>query len=672
MLSHSASIRNRRSGEKGNVLTLSLVVVIITAGFSTALLTLGVSTQQTATINAKRLTARSLAEGAVELGKNWCQTQFANQNGAAVEAAAVTSYSQLTNPAVWTNVTVSGYAARFALVRVTPTLNPTPTGSSPVQYVSSPSGYSVDGTDGVRSFHYTYAIYGRAEYTPKTKEGDTKTVQAQASQIIETKVTPLFQYAVFYNQDLEILPGPNMTLTGRVHSNRDMYLGSGATLTMSTDYVRAVGKMYRRRKDNNTASTGTVLIKNLAKMSDADASNDFTFTLPNGSSSASKMFSKAELASLGISTPWGFDSTFGGYDYNSNGSLNDGPDWKPWGPQAMAFWGGTVQTSDMDVPFATPPQQNTTIDPYTPKAGGDYEKDAFGNYYQVPVGTGSYAKGYFHSKAGIAIVNGTVYANDGTNVTSALLPGTITSTSIYDAREKKSVPQVKVDVALLKASLAQTGSGSALTKLKASWNGLIFATNTSATSSSPQGVLLANGSELPDQPGTNAKIGLTVASNLPVYIQGDYNTKVNGISSPTNDPAYRKPAAVIGDAVNLLSNAWTNSKTSSNGLPIASPTTFNTAMIAGNTESVPPSQYSGGLENLPRFHENWSGKNATIAGSFVNLWKSKIATGQWVYGGNVYQAPNRIWDFDPNYKNYTKIPPFTPLVVEVHEVFTQQ
>jgi len=30
---------------------------------------------------------------------------------------------------------------------------------------------------------------------------------------------PVFQVAIFYNVDLEVEPGPNMTVTGRVHSN---------------------------------------------------------------------------------------------------------------------------------------------------------------------------------------------------------------------------------------------------------------------------------------------------------------------------------------------------------------------------------------------------------------------------------------------------------------------
>ncbi|MBI3819737.1 MAG: hypothetical protein HY286_13660 [Planctomycetes bacterium] len=650
---------------------VTLVVLFAVAGFSLAMLMMSSAGQRTSIVNSKKYSAQALADAAVEVGKNWCQTQWANQSGTAVSAMAADNLNALQNPAKWNIISISGYAARWALIKVNPTLSPTPNGSSPCQYVTGTNGWYADGTDGVRTFHYTYAVYGRAEFTTKQSAGDVNSIAAQSSQIIENQVTPLFQYAVFYNSDLEILPGPNMTLTGRVHSNRDMYLGCGGTMTLATNYVRAVGKLYRKRKDDGTVTAGTVLVQNMAKLGDSDPTNDYNTTLPNGTGSQAKIFSKADMAALGINTAEGFDSTFGGYDYNGNGVLTDASDWNNWGAQAMSLYGGTVQTSDMQVPAAQPPQQNLTLDPFVAKTGGDYDVDSSGNYYAVTPGTGNYTKGYLHSKAGLIIKNGVAYAPDGTVLTTALKSGTITSISIWDARENKSVPQVKVDVALLKQSLEQSGSTGTLGTLKNSWNGLLYITDMTATTTSLKGVLLANGTELPNNPITSAKQGLTLASNLPVYVQGDYNTKVNGNTSATNDPAFRKPASIIADAVNLLSNSWNNTKTSGSSLPTASNTTFNTAMIAGNVVTA-GTKYSGGLENLPRFHEDWSNKNATIAGSFVNLWASKLAKGAWLYGPPVYNAPNRLWDFDPNYKDFTKIPPFTPLVVNIKEVSTQQ
>jgi hypothetical protein len=121
-----------------------------------------------------------------------------------------------------------------------------------------------------------------------------------------------------------------------------------------------------------------------------------------------------------------------------------------------------------------------------------------------------------------------------------------------------------------------------------------------------------------------------VVSENSLYIQGDYNT-VNKVG-----------ASVIADAVNLLSNSWNDSKTKGN-LPTASNTTYNVAMISGNLNTVTNGQYNGGLENLPRFHENWTGKQATITGSLVNTWTSQFATGTWAIGGDRYTAPNRVW-----------------------------
>lgn len=42
---------------------------------------------------------------------------------------------------------------------------------------------------------------------------------------IKNRLIPLFQFAAFYKDDLEIFPGANMTLSGPVHTNADLYIG---------------------------------------------------------------------------------------------------------------------------------------------------------------------------------------------------------------------------------------------------------------------------------------------------------------------------------------------------------------------------------------------------------------------------------------------------------------
>ena len=74
--------------------------------------------------------------------------------------------------------------------------------------------------------------------------------------------------------------------------------------------------------------------------------------------------------------------------------------------------------------------------------------------------------------------------------------------------------------------------------------------------------------------------------------------------------------------------------------------------------------YSGGLENYPRFLEDWSGKNFTYNGSMVVMFPSRYATSWWVgpSATSYYQAPWRVWAFDKNYLSLQKLPPCTPQV----------
>ena len=148
-------------------------------------------------------------------------------------------------------------------------------------------------------------------------------------------------------------------------------------------------------------------------------------------------------------------------------------------------------------------------------------------------------------------------------------------------------------------------------------------------------------------------VGVSVVSNCPVYVHGDFNT-VN-----------KKACAVMTDTINLLSSAWNFAKGPGQTVSAHS-TTFNLAMITGNKATV-TGGYNGGFENLPRFHENWSGKNAEITGSFVNTWRSQIATGNWVYGGAWYSAPNRIWSYESMF-DQGRLPPFTPMVIETERL----
>ncbi len=95
--------------------------------------------------------------------------------------------------------------------------------------------------------------------TSSVRGGDNSAAKIVA--VVKDIMIPLFQFGIFYEDDLEILPGADMAFTGgRIHSNSDIYLNpDGATLSIDS-LVTTAGNMYRRRK-GSTGSDGTVRIK---------------------------------------------------------------------------------------------------------------------------------------------------------------------------------------------------------------------------------------------------------------------------------------------------------------------------------------------------------------------------------------------------------------------------
>ncbi|MCK4460300.1 MAG: hypothetical protein KAW46_00765, partial [candidate division Zixibacteria bacterium] len=85
----------------------------------------------------------------------------------------------------------------------------------------------------------------------------------ELSQTFQTALVPLFQFAVFYENDLEIAPSPAMTLAGRVHTNGNLWLQAGDFLQMDS-YVTSAGSIYHGRKGAGGFASGDVTVKDLS------------------------------------------------------------------------------------------------------------------------------------------------------------------------------------------------------------------------------------------------------------------------------------------------------------------------------------------------------------------------------------------------------------------------
>jgi hypothetical protein len=197
-------------------------------------------------------------------------------------------------------------------------------------------------------------------------------------------------------------------------------------------------------------------------------------------------------------------------------------------------------------------------------------------------------------------------------------------------------------------------------------------------------VKLVNGKRinLPLCPGA-VTCGLTVATENPVYIQGDYNA--NSANNGFNDPSVA--SAVIADAVTLISNSWNdvNSFASpfSLGLRAGGTTWYRMGVVAGKQPSFPIPNWDtnaidgsqdfgtdGGVHNFMRFLEGWNG-TLNYTGSIVSLYYNRQAIGPY-RGGVVYSPPTRAYSFDTNFLNPLLLPPRTPMFRDINTTgFTQ-
>ncbi|MBL0061086.1 MAG: hypothetical protein IPP40_06250 [bacterium] len=199
---------------------------------------------------------------------------------------------------------------------------------------------------------------------------------------------------------------------------------------------------------------------------------------------------------------------------------------------------------------------------------------------------------------------------------------------MYDAREARWMDVIQIDVGRMVSDSVWPA------------NGIIYLSDYRTSNAV---VRLKNGSRLPPN-------GLTIATDLPLYVWGHYNT-VN-----------KRGSALLCDAITFLSPAWLDSRSNlslSNRVPTSQ--NVNACVMTGHVPTVYGGGYSGGLENLLRFLENWSSQTVTYRGSMIDLWYSRRNTRAWVYGG-YYTAPQRNWGFDTDLLDPDNWPPGTPKV----------
>jgi hypothetical protein len=181
------------------------------------------------------------------------------------------------------------------------------------------------------------------------------------------------------------------------------------------------------------------------------------------------------------------------------------------------------------------------------------------------------------------------------------------------------------------------------------------------------GFAVSDGADLPG--------AFTVATDRPIYVQGDYNNY--------GGDSFRQPASLVGDVITVLSNNCKDADTKLINCGVttsynkATPTTTNAAFLSHTDQSsgnIGGSwsgvvEYSGGLNNYMRMVEDWSGQNYNYRGSFVSLGIPQEFDGDYLAGGSggYYNVPNRNFGFDTNFNSFNLLPPLTPRVIYLQQ-----
>jgi hypothetical protein len=590
-----------------------------------------------------------------------------NQSTDAAEAATEQVFTLMDQDFLYGNLNSSAYYCT----------NIPNTSSWPVQYIFSDGNgntnriyVGMSSTNHYEPLNSQYAglnslAYDCTNIAIATPKGQRYNVAATIQQTFQAGIIPIFQFAIFYNLNLEICPGSPMTITGPVFCNQGIWEGSQSTTFNST--VTAV-------TTNNTTALDPFCAGyqpqggNPTFVLSTEPSIGHALTLPIGSSTNSNPTNVESIlnlppASLSVPADIGYLDTNLIYLYNASDLI--------------------ISNASAGTASATPSGNNIIIY-YNDKQQSPRMRQLTNDFYvlQQPVGT-IHTTNYVWP--GVAPYT-TLYTNRCATNVSYYGWSFVTNVSFYDYRESATVQAVQIDISMfdnwVTNQIATNGGG----KYNIQCGGTDGSTgdkyhpidsiyiynNVSFSGTQLPAVRLINGQVLP------SKWGLTVSTPQPGYIYGNYNVRTNATLGGTdigfNATTNSYPASIMADAITILSTNWNDAYGTANEDPTGSThgpgdTTVNAAMLEGIVQSYNDSSgnghYSGGVENFLRLLEDWGNTGSsghrpilTYNGSIVVMFPSIYATNPW--GGAYYGVPQRQWAFDLNFTNQAGLPPLAP------------
>lgn len=573
------------------------------------------------------------------------------------------------------------------------------------------------------------------------------TVCAKVRRVFRKEFQNPFQYAIYFNDPLEIQPGAQMTITGKVFTNSDLWAAQGNNLTFNQSVSFAGSGGYQNNYLDYRGFLGNPTTDDRIDSRNGQTSAD-PITAPTFNAGA-----PTSTNSQSLYQAYATSDTLNGNPNNIYHDLIDPP------PGALGMGGTTYAAAGVTDPFdnsAAYAQDNTVPSNFRfydqaslvlyidssgnlqiinqepaqhgalsgtaiPLSGTSYTTGSttiegpLGTMYQVltasgttylsstgtPINSGSSAV-LNTALVYTALVGGTVFtattSGSTTSITgttafasgtSSALPGLVNgvlaSGTLYDGRQGLDVNYTQFNVGAASTNLNSIASSisntTSIVYMRDARNDNQNATydqygniSNAPSITSLHAWKLANGQTigLPE---------LTIAAQNPVYVQGEFNTGGTNGQAPyysSNAPSGTTvtatdyyitgssatgnygtqtgppPTAIIADSIDVLSGTYRDNLVSGTATT-ASGDTINAAFLSGQVPTSTANNasannyYSGGVENYPRFLENWNGVHFAYSGSIVELFKSKQAFKGWVSSSGVYSPPNRNWSFDSHF-----------------------
>lgn len=231
---------SRSSSKRGSVLSVVLILtsalaLMIAGTLSNAVLESKLNEEQIVSINVNN-TAESVVDyGVAQLLKRWeFQTSFKDKE-LAPNAKPLKINDELK---AFLSLPVGGDSPYLEISKLELTGGVIPPN---VQFYIDPNdpANQFDRHKGKMVLARDVEIYGMAE--AKTTSVKTKTAYAMVT--FQLRDAPLFSHAIFYNMDLELHPGPAMTIAGPVHSNGNIW--AVAVSSLQFNGVVTTAKDYR-------------------------------------------------------------------------------------------------------------------------------------------------------------------------------------------------------------------------------------------------------------------------------------------------------------------------------------------------------------------------------------------------------------------------------------------